>query len=476
MVTVAENLINLGIRRYGYITSYYSYDCPIIMRSRHELIETFSSFIQFEADRFRAWQSDPRLKRNMQQCCERETSSTKEIAKETAKETDTAKKGRSPSRFWVLYWHKQWQAQPKGMAQAHLLSYLQEACYWVAYKAGSSFTSTQYGVADCFQLAIAHLDKVLKGFNAEQGFDLKSYASAAFSSLIRDRLRQRQEVDICTDWSLLRKVSQKRLVAALTEQGLSKAEIERDLIVWRAYKLVYVPTQNGSTRRLSAPDAGTWQAITQQANADRTTVGAPGEPFSPSQVETLIGSAAKAVRSYLYPGAVSMNAMMAGQDASEYIDSLTDADKTSPIKEIIAEEDQRQRTTQQQQLNEVLKGAIAQLDAPSQRLLTLYYKEGATQSAIAKELGLKQYAISRSLTRLKKSLAKILATWGQETLHITPSPTVLKHTSAALEEWLVTNYSSTGSATDNADGRSDDRSDDAFVGSISSGISSGGTA
>ena len=98
------------------------------------------------------------------------------------------------------------------------------------------------------------------------------------------------------------------------------------------------------------------------------------------------------------------------------------------------------RKRQQQQMNEVLKEAIAQLEPPSQRLLVRYYKEGATQQAIATELGLKQYAISRSLTRLKKSLAKILAQWGQETLHITPSPDVIKHTSAALEEWLVMHY------------------------------------
>ena len=100
----------------------------------------------------------------------------------------------------------------------------------MAYKAGTGFTSAQYGVADCFQIAIAQLDKILKGFNAEQGFDLKNYAIAAFSSLIRDQLRQRKEVDICTDWSLLRKVSQKRLVAALQAQGLTQAEIERYLL------------------------------------------------------------------------------------------------------------------------------------------------------------------------------------------------------------------------------------------------------
>ncbi len=425
------------------------------MHPRHNLIDIFSSLIQFEADRFGKWINDPRLKRNMQCCCEQVAST--QLSKQTV--------GNQSLRFWVLYWHKRWQAQPQDIAQAHLLAYLQEPCYWAAYKAGTSFTSTQYGVSDCFQLAIAHLNKILKGFDAKQGFDLKSYASAAFSSLIRDRLRQRQEVDICTDWSLLRKVSQKRLVAALTERGLDKGEIERMLLVWRAYRLVYVPTQSGSTRRLSAPDAATWQAIAQQANADLASLSSGSfsqvkvsqvkvsqakisqakisqAKISQAKTEVLLGRAAKAVRSYLYPGSVSMNAVVAGQDASEYIDSLTDTDQVSPLQAVIAEEDLSQRTAQQQQLSEVLKAAIAQLDSPSQRLLTLYYQEGATQQAIAQELGLKQYAISRSLSRLKKLLIKILAQWGQETLHITPSPDVLKHTSAALEEWLVTHYRS----------------------------------
>lgn len=391
------------------------------MRPRQDLIEIFSSFVQFDVDRFYKWGSDPRLKRNMQHCCEQSAAT-------------------SPPRFWVLYWHKRWQAEPLSIAKAHLLAYLQEACYWVAYKAGTGFTSTQYGVADCFQIAIAHLDKILKGFNAEQGFDLKNYAIAAFSSLIRDQLRQRKEVDICTDWSLLRKVSQKRLVAALQAQGLIKAEIERYLLTWRSYQLIYTPEQASGTRRLSAPSEAIWIATAQQANAERASLTSLGPPISAQQVEAWMVTAAKAVRHYLYPGAVSINATIAGQDAGEYLDSLSDADQISPLGEVIAEEEQTQRTAQQTQLNTVLTEAIAQLDAQSQKLLTLYYREEATQKAIAAQLSLKQYAISRALSRIKKTLIMTLAQWGQATLHITPSPDVLKHTSAALEEWLVTHY------------------------------------
>jgi RNA polymerase sigma factor (sigma-70 family) len=410
------------------------------MRPRKDLVETFSSFVQFEADRFCKWGSDPRLKRNMQRCSDRSDRSVSHSSSDGHSSSDSSEGALSLSHFWMLYWYKQWQTEPQSIAKAHLLAYLQEACYWVAYKAGTGFTSTQYGVADCFQLAIAHLDKILKGFNTEQGFDLKNYASAAFSSLIRDQLRQRREVDICTDWSLLRKVSQKRLVTALQVQGLTGEELERYLLAWRAYRLIYTPERASGTRRLSAPNAASWMAIAQQANTERASLTTPNQPVSAQQIETWLATAAKAVRSYLYPGAVSMNATIAGQDAGEYLDSLSDADQTSPLKAAIDREEQTQRREQQTQLNAVLTEAIAQLDPPSQKLLTLYYQEGATQQAIAAQLSMQQYAISRAIARIKKTLMMTLAKWGQETLHITPSPDVLKHTSAALEEWLVTHY------------------------------------
>ena len=204
--------------------------------------------------------------------------------------------------------------------------------------------------------------------------------------------------------------------------------------------LIYTPEQASGTRRLSAPTEAIWIAIAQQTSAERASLTAPGPPISAQQVEAWLVTAAKAVRHYLYPGAVSINATIAGQDAGEYLDSLTDASQTSPLKAVIAEEEQTQRTAQQRQLNTVLAEAIAQLDTQSQKLLTLYYREGATQQAIAAQLSLKQYAISRTLSRIKKTLIMTLAKWGQATLHITPSPNVLKHTSAALEEWLVTHY------------------------------------
>ncbi len=397
------------------------------MRARHNLIEVFSSFIQFEADHFRGWLSDPRLKRNMQGCYK--ASSAADMVEAS-----------HPEKNWAIYWHRQWQDQPKGIARDHLLAYLQEACYWVAQKTSSRFKSTQYGINDCFQLAIAQFEKVLKNFDPNQGFDLKNYASTTFRSLIRDSLRQRREIDICTNWSLLRKVSQKRFICALETQGLTEAEIEPYLLAWNAYKLIYVPTQATTTRRLADPDSQTWVAIAKQFNTNRHRLSSLASTVSPKQVEMWMTTAAKAIRQYLYPGSVSVNATRPGQDSGEFIDNLTDTEQTTPITELILTEENHQRQQQQKALNDRLVAAIAELEPEAQKLLSLYYGDAITQQDIANQLGIKQYSISRKLARIKKTLLLILGQWVQETLHIPPSPDVLIHSSAALEEWLTTYY------------------------------------
>jgi RNA polymerase sigma factor (sigma-70 family) len=393
------------------------------MRVRQDLIETFSTFLQFEDDRVRNWMSDPRLQRNMQRRCQQGEVPTQ-----------------SP-QFWALYWHKSWQKQPDSLAKDHLLAYLQEACYWVAHKAGTSFTSAQYGVADCFQLAISQVEKVLKGFDNEQGFDLKKYASASFSNLIRDHLRQRQEVDICTDWSLLRNVSQKRLVAALNNQGFTHQSMQTYLLVWQSYKLIYVPAQATSTRRLSAPKPESWAAIAQAYNAERHNLTPPTDSFSATQVETMMRATAKAIRAYLYPATVSMNVTRAGVEEGEYLDNLPEMEAPEPLTALMTEEETAERQQHRHQMTEVLEKAIHQLDPQAQALLTLYYADGVSQQQIATQQQVKQYTISRSLSRIKKQLLMALTQWGQDTLHITPSPDVVKHTSAALEEWLSAHYS-----------------------------------
>jgi DNA-binding transcriptional regulator LsrR (DeoR family) len=88
----------------------------------------------------------------------------------------------------------------------------------------------------------------------------------------------------------------------------------------------------------------------------------------------------------------------------------------------------------------VLTEAIAALDPSIQELLQLYYQDQLTQQQIAKQQNVKQYTISRKLTKARESLLLTLTQWSQTTLHISPTSNVVKFISITLEEWLQAHF------------------------------------
>lgn len=419
------------------------------MRPRHSLIDLFSTFLEFDFDRAQGWAMDLRLRRSMERCLEQSTVLD------------------SPDSYWALYWHKVWQADlsqtdpaqanpiqanpaqasssqvnsgRNELARGHLTAYVQEPCYWVAQKTASSFSSIQYNLADLFQMAMAQMDKVLKGFNAQQGFSFKNYASVTLSNLIRESLRQRQEVDICTDWALLRKLSQKRLVEALQTVGLTPETIASYVMAWACFKTLYVPKQATGSQKLVKPDPETWQAIAHLYAEERLT-----QPIllttTPETLEKWLATCAKAARAYLYPSLMSINAPKPGQDSGEFLDNLAETAQTDALlMDLILEEEIQQRQDQRAEINSILVEAIQQLDHQSQHLIQLYYQQGLTQQQMAEQMEMKQYTVSRRLTKAREFLLVGLAKWSQATLHRMPTSDLLNHTSAALEEWLKTYY------------------------------------
>lgn len=379
------------------------------MQTRQSIIELFSTFVQFNADCFGGWATDARLRRSMLSCVNRALD--------------------AEENFWALYWCKVWQSENDVkmlLAKGHLTAYLQEPCYWTAQKVAAGFSSTQYTRSDCFQVAISHVDKVLIGFNPNQGYGLKNYASVIFASVIRETLRQRHEVDICTPWGLLRKISHKRLVESLQRAGLSSDVIKAYVQAWQCFKLLYVPSQASGTRKLNKPDAATLEAITSRYNSQAAV------SVTPTTLERWLLTCAEAARSYLYPPV-----SLPGDDKLDILPPLDN----SLLDEIIARDDEKIRNTQQGEINQLLVNTLHQLSSQAQELLELYYAQGATQQQIAQKLQMKQYTISRRLTKARESLLMALAKWSQEQLHIALSSDVLKNSSSLLEEWLQAHYS-----------------------------------
>ena len=423
------------------------------MHPRQNTVEIFSTFIQFEYDRFGGWATDTRLRRSM-----------------ISLEASVA----SSADFWALYWHQIWLKQPQSIAKEHLAAYLQEVCFWSANRTISGFSTSQYTLPDCFQIAIARTDKVLGGFDRELGSNLRSYASITFSNTIRELLRQQKEIDICSDWSLLRKLSQKKLSEALANEGLWPDTIEQYILAWNCFKILYVPERIGSTRKLSQPNRATWEAIAKLYNRQRHTI-VIKNTINEEQIAQWLVSCAKAGRSYLFPQITSINQPKPGYDTGEIVDSIVGEIDESLLSEMIASETAQQRMAQRAQIDGVLTEALAQLQPAEQKLLKLYYSGKLNQVEIAQELDTQQYKVSRKLSRIRKSLLKALAEWSQRllraepsaqslakqddgalapqttepaltdaqsTMHISLTSDILGNISSLLEEWLAGYYSS----------------------------------
>ncbi|WP_375512101.1 sigma-70 family RNA polymerase sigma factor [uncultured Nostoc sp.] len=344
-------------------------------------------------------------------------------------------------RFWAIYWYKVWQSQSSAVALVHISAYLQEVCYWTARKFALKF-STQSSLADCFQMAIAHIPKILKTFNPQYSSHLKAYAELVFESIIKDILRLRRETEICSDWALLHKLSRKRLVQSLQNAGFNAQIIESYVLAWECFKELYTG-DNTKIRQLTKPDALTWEAITNVYNAERLSrLSSPTLAVNQQTIESWLLSSGKAARTFLYPKVISADAPLK-EDEGNLLDILLVDLQTSLLTEIIEQEDAANMRSQQAQLNQVLSQVIATMDQKSQQLLQVYYGQQLTQTEIAAQLEIKQYTVSGRLSSIKKSLLLTLTQWSQNTLHISLKSNVIDTISTSLEEWLKAQYSHT---------------------------------
>lgn len=395
------------------------------MRSRKNITEQFTTFLQLDADKVIGWVTDARLRRSI-------------INAQSA-----LGQPENSEVFWVNHWYKLWQNKPDSLPKNHLLAYLQETCYWSAYNTIKNLSSIQHTVSDCFQMAMTRVDKALKGFKPNMGFNLKNYAGTIFSSELKDMLRQQQEVDICSNWRLLRRLTQKRLVESLQNAGLNPETIQCYVLAWKAYQALYAPQQGTGTRRLQKPDDTTWQAIADFYNSERhTQLSSPGPECSGEVMEKWLAACAKAARDYFYPNFVSLNAPRGNdEDGSEFLDILPEHQQDSLLSEMIIQEEVDERKSQQSQLGDVIIAAIKLMDAEAQKIIELYYSQGLTQQQIAQHLGVKQYTVSRRLTKIKDTLLVKLATWSKESMHIELNSPVLNYIATVLEEWLQAHYS-----------------------------------
>jgi RNA polymerase sigma factor (sigma-70 family) len=385
------------------------------MRPRDRLIELFSTFALLEDDRFCRWIDDPRLQRSMQ----------RQLTAAPEQQAD----------HLAIYWHRQYAKHP--LAPSHLTAYLQEVCFWVAKEMIQRLQSPQYTLADYFQIANSEIPKVFKSFIPDRGSSFKTYAKLILSNTLKDLLRQRQATDVCSDWSLLRKVSKKRIGDVLLNRGVVEPEAAQYQFALFCFKTLYLPPDS-SSQKLPPPDASVWSAICELYNTKRQDqLITPGAALTPAQIEVRVTKLAQWTRSYLYPAIDSLNRSKPEAGTGEIQDDLTDTAHESLLDAAIEREEIDRRTSQQSVLNTTLTQALASLNPELQAIIQLFYRDGLSQKELSSHLQLSQPTISRRIKQAEAQLLAALLAWIESQLNKIPDPNELKTISATLKEWLI---------------------------------------
>ncbi|BAY15260.1 hypothetical protein NIES21_10750 [Anabaenopsis circularis NIES-21] len=389
------------------------------MHPRQEIVEIFSSFLQFSSGGSIKWVTDSTLYRNMSNYLN---------------QSPSAERSRSD---WALYWHKVWQNQPTSMARGHLFAYLQEVGYKAAAKVKPKFTLPQYTLADYFQIAIAYIDKVFTGFDPRRQTNLEAFAYTAFCNLIKDGLLKEglEEASIRSDWSLLLHSSQKLLHKALAQRGLSTTEIEPYIFAWECFKVIYAPKKPRGNRQLTAPDISVWEAIAQLYNQERI---AQLPPLDPKTIQKCLEACIKAIRAYLAPPTASLDATLFNEDNT--LQDILPSSDAIPFTKLLDEEEAQIRKSLWAEINSLLSNSINNLDTQQQALLRMYYGEGLTQKEISVKLGISQPTIVRRLQKFKSESLITLAQWSQTTQNISLTPNVINNMNGLIDEWLEQYY------------------------------------
>ena len=402
------------------------------MPPRNTLLALFSTFADLQDDRIRCWISDARLQRNM----------IRHLA-QTPTEKGPEDRTRS-EKIWVHYWIRQWrdghpEAQSKtrsSLSQQHLSAYLQESFYWTAQKITQRFPGTSQSTSDLFQSASLELPRLLQGYNSDLGSSLKSYAAMVLFNNLKDQLRQRREIDICSQWSLLRKVSKRCVRETLLSVGINDRLGNNYFQAWICFNICYIPASAQGTERLAPPDCNGWQRITDEYNQNYQD-----EPaITPQEIEARLLKLTTWIRSRFYPNVGSLNQTRAGYESGEIQDDLVDDEPVTLLDRAIEQEAIQERTAQHLALKCILEQALSQLDPEAQVLLQLFYQEHLSQSTIAQHLGVNQSQISRRLQKAEAQLLQRLLDWIRQQTHEFLKPAELKPISDRLKEWLIDRY------------------------------------
>lgn len=228
------------------------------MKKRQNVIQKFSTFLMLESNTKNTnliWKTDVKLENHIKILSQLEPKAKPEywahyflkISKATDDQNlslfDISSHINAESVFFDV-------SPPINLDQArmHLSSYLQEACFWAAYRCYQrfSFLRHKYPLEELFQIANTNInqpEKLFKSFDLKHPkYNLEAYTKVALVRYIQNIIYA-QDIEAkrtkFSDYGLLKDLNSKELKEALLAKGITEENSNDYCIVWRCFDEIY---------------------------------------------------------------------------------------------------------------------------------------------------------------------------------------------------------------------------------------------
>ncbi len=234
----------------------------------------------------------------------------------------------------------------KSIAEEHLSAYLQEACYWAAYKIQKQFFSIhyKYSLQDLFQIGnlfVSVPGKLVKNFNLEYQHSLENHATVAVYRFIRDKIytnHTEAKREKYSDYGLLKDLSNKELKEALASQGINTNQFDLYCLARQCFDIICQPQQRQGSCNLEPPRHSDLIQIVELYNQQINQLKLPETSVDINIIQEMLSTCILAARNYRTKPVLSLkNDDIFSEDVPTLCNTLIQIEEREQIESIIEE-------------------------------------------------------------------------------------------------------------------------------------------
>lgn len=360
------------------------------MQKRSNLVKQFSSFLCLKEESSSLttyWEKTPELERNIELLQKQQIISSEEdiVAQE------------------FLRWLKKNKDQ---LQHKHLIAYLQESCFFATQKVYQRLRNywDLFTWQDYFQwanLLVSSPVKLLSKYDNNFQWKLNTYAKNKIEYQLIDQAYQYMGWERASDWGLLRQLKGgKQRKCLQTIGGLSEANLEKYLLIWECFNLIYQPRSMGKNKQLLPPSLAHFIQVSNEYNFLITKKGNVLSPIDFQQCENILLTCIRFARQYCNPRTIKNE---------QYFDNLAD-DMT-----VYSDDDEENNQKNYDLVNQVLAKTFSELILPQKIIFQLWKGIQLTQTEIVEAMAInypnfvtQQFHVAREINLVRRILLESL--------------------------------------------------------------------